>query len=104
MVVDGRLTTGPTPQVSPPFDLEKRRLAHEGHDDPGDEVPVLVQRERHYRLNVEDEPGLLLGADSLLPVELERDAHQVRDRVRQLLLQIGVLLRRCLLPAGWRCE
>ncbi len=41
----------------------------------------------------------MLGTDRLIPVELEGNAYQVRDRVRQFFRQLGTLLR-----SGWPRE
>jgi len=104
IAVDGRLSAGPTPQINllcegdkkneartsptpkagvPPSN--QRRLADEWYDDARDQVPVAVDRERHHGLHVENEARLILGPDVLLPIELKRQAHQRRNRVRELL-------------------
>ena len=106
---------GPTPHVNPGFEGEKkndarmsltpkagspavdqRRLAHEGHDHSRDQIPVFVQRKRHHRLNVQDEARGVTRPDVLFPVELERHAHQIRNRIRQFLREfLGLSRRRC---------
>ena len=96
MLVEGRLIAGPTPHIKPGREGEKKnevknvadterriatldqsRLADERDDHSRDEIPVLVQRKRHHRLNVQDEPRRLIRPDVLFPVELKRHADQV---------------------------
>ena len=67
--------------------IEQRRLRHERHDHPGDQIQLGSQRERHHRLHVQDEARLLIGTDVLFPIELEGHADEIRDGIRQLLGQ-----------------
>jgi hypothetical protein len=70
------------------------RLAWESNDIDGDhvvdQVAALGHAERHDGLDVEDEPGQLGRAHVLLPVELERHAHERGQGIRELFRQILV--------------
>lgn len=62
-----------------------------GKDGPRDEVPIIVEGEWNYRLDVGGE--LLSGsrADAEVEIALEREADQRADRIGELLGKIGVL-------------
>ena len=58
-------------------------LVNDRNDGPRDEVPVLVDREGHDRLEVHIELlAILLRTDPPIIVELEGNAYKIRDRVR----------------------
>jgi hypothetical protein len=58
-----------------------RRLRYHGQDGPCDQQPVLVQIQRHHRLDVEDVLNPFPGTEVEVGVVLQRDADQVRDGV-----------------------
>ena len=51
------------------------------------QVPVLIQTDRNYRLNVQDPLCGVVGADAKIEVILERHADEVSDRVLGFLSQ-----------------
>jgi hypothetical protein len=108
-VAVGRVNVGPTPpdelaglrrrqeergvEVPQPegaLPLEQRRLVDDGHDGPGDEIPVLGQLERDHRLHVEDVDRRVLRAGTEVEVVLKRHADEVGHRVLRLLRQLRV--------------
>jgi hypothetical protein len=68
----------------------QRRLVHDGHDGPRDEVPVLRQLDRDHRLHVQDPDAPLLRPGVEVEVVLERHADEVRHRVLRLLREVRV--------------
>jgi hypothetical protein len=67
-------------------------LLHDRHDGADDQVPVLVQRKRDHRLDVQGVAAAVLGAVAAVVVLLERHADQVGDRIGQLLGQFGAVV------------
>ena len=105
---------GPTPQISPAavgFFGEKKKLCvvapsptlwsevrrdvvlvDDRQDGARDQVPVLADRDRDHRLDVQIVLLAVLGREVAVVVELERHADQARHRVGQLLGEVGVAL------------
>jgi hypothetical protein len=78
-------------------------LIDDGQDRPGDYIPVVVERKRNHRLNV-DEGFVTVGcADILILVVLDRNADQARDRIGEFLGKfLGILRKRLVRNAGKR--
>src|SRR5262249_48850533 len=68
---------------------------------PRDDVPVLVDRDRNDRLDVEDVLRSLLGTEIEIGVVLERQADQVADGV---LRELGQLLGAQVRMRSDRCQ
>jgi hypothetical protein len=72
-----------------------RRLVDNGYDSPCDQVPVFVQSNRNYGLNIQDPLRGVVGADTEIKVVLEWDTDEVGDGVLGFLgqfLGFGLLL------------
>ena len=71
-------TTGVRVQVG----LPDNRL-----DDPRDQVPILREVRRYYRLNVQDVLGAVISPNAEVAVVLKRNADQVSNWILRRLLQ-----------------
>ena len=70
-------------------------MVNYGHNGPCDKVPVLVQSNRNYRLNVQDPLRGVVRADTEIEVVLERDTDEVGDGILGFFSQFlgfGLLL------------
>ena len=68
----------------------RRPLADDGHDGPGDEVPVLGQPDRNHGLDVQNVERRVPRPQAEVEVALERDADEVRHRILRLLGELGL--------------
>ena len=67
-------------------------LVDHRHDRPGDEAPVTAEVEGDHRLNIGgDLVAIVLGTEAAVQVHLDRDGHQIGQRIGQFLGEIGVL-------------
>lgn len=67
-------------------------LRDDGQDRPGDDVPISANGEGNDRLEIQGcPPAIVIGADTAIVVELERDTDQVGNRVAEFFGEVGLL-------------